>query len=98
METYTCIALSTAHIKETDRDLLHKLEASTCRVMSREYGYFIKLTGELDIDLMIGDSEGVPLSDSLKEVILFAYQVKNCLMIELDCDADTVSVLPTYDW
>lgn len=98
MEKYTCIALSTAHIQESDREILFDLVASTTRVMSRTYGYFIKLSGDQQADMEMGMHEGIALSDSLKRLISYAYKVDNCRMIELDCDAGTVDDLPAYEW
>lgn len=93
-ETYHCLALSTAHVKQhTARQL--SLGLGSNMVMKRETGFFIKLyecTEEGD--------DPAPWAveyPELHALLRRAYDA-GFRLVEFDRDADTVATLPTYDW
>lgn len=95
-EAYQTIAVSTAHITEEDSDLLKSISTDgkdrDNYVMSREYGYFIKLTD--DIEQFISKYS---FSDALNKLLRWSFH-SGYQMLELDCDAGIRSEFQTFDW
>jgi len=91
LETYRAMALSTAHLTEKCRDVLELQADSNPQVMSREYGFFIKLTNSHS-DFSIGDGD-----IEIRNIIQFANK-NNFQLIEFDRDADPVDLFPVFEW
>ena len=87
LEIYRILTISTAHIKGTTAELLEGLDAPAVYSKS-EHGWFIYLN-------YLNDDGNIP--GDLAQVILFA-QNKGISILCLDCDADTVDQLPTYEY
>lgn len=86
------LVLSTAHISsETNEQLQNNQEEQFPLVVYEkgDYGYLI-LVPEHDEDL-----HGVP--DDLKRVLEFA-ALHECEWVMLDCDANVITELPTFEW
>ena len=96
-DEYRAIALSTAHISQKDSEYLTSISTGWNRdnlVMSRGYGFFIKLTD--DPESFICDHE-THISVELKELIRWAFR-EGYQLIELDCDAEPRPNFPTFNW
>ena len=90
---YKYLDISTAHItKKTDEYLQRQIENynSPLIVYKKEYGYFICVPWELD------DIEMYIPSD-LASCLGFARK-HNCQWLILDCDAEVIDKLETYEW
>lgn len=88
VDTYTAVAMSTAHLSEEDKALLsEKAKDPECsRILEREYGFFIKLPGE-PTDVGYNLIEGA--SHELNRIILWAMGC-GFQMIEFDVDASLI--------
>lgn len=90
---YKYLDISTAHItKKTDEYLQKQIGNynSPLIVYEKEYGYFICVPWELD------DIEMYIPSD-LASCLGFARK-HNCQWLILDCDAEVIDKLETYEW
>ena len=93
-EEYKVVTLSTGHLTERDRDLLQEAadDQDETMVISRVYGFFIKLYPDLEpSNFRHGHSE------SIKEIIRWAHS-NGYRMIEFDCDAAMLPQFPVYNW
>jgi len=91
LETYKAMALSTAHLTEKCRNALELQSGGSSQVMSREYGFFIKLT-ESHLDLDIGDG-----GTEIRNIIQFANN-NDFQLIEFDRDAEVLDLFPAFEW
>jgi hypothetical protein len=104
-EQYSCLAVSTSHIKESDAKMLQHLadsEPNVCdMIMARESGFFIKLYEEEDEYLDDPEYEHLnyysTLSHEANALIELAYRA-GYRLIELDCDARRYPNLPMFEW
>jgi len=87
LEIYKMLTISTAHITGTTAELLEELDAPTVYDKS-EHGWFIYLNH-------LNGNVNIP--NDLTQVIQFAKE-NGITLLCLDCDADTVSELPTYEY
>lgn len=98
LDEYKCVAVSTGHLTENDRDQLHRAvhgplfpegPAVGNMIMERDTGWFMKLYGELDANM-----HGPIWSDQLQRLITWAHYA-GYRMIEFDGDAP---VIPWLEW
>lgn len=92
---YKYLDISTAHItKETDEFLRRQVknDNSPLIVYEKECGYFVCVPDEDDLD----DIEMYIPSD-LASCLGFARK-HNCQWLILDCDAEVIDKLETYEW
>lgn len=89
MESYKCIALSTAHITERDAGILSSLSSEM--IMIRKTGFFIKLYEELE------HNHFSSLSIATNKMIEHCHQ-NGARLIELDRDAQINYDLAIFDW
>ena len=95
IESYKCAAISTAHISKSDRDHLEELAGRDSMVMSREFGFFIKLYENDDGE---NDNYRDCMSTEFNMMVSYLYS-QGYRMIELDCDAPTYPQLfTTFSW
>lgn len=87
LEIYKMLTISTAHIKGTTAEMLEGLDAPAVYNKS-EYGWFIYLN-------YLNEDGSIP--DDLAQIIQFAKD-KEIMLLCLDCDAETVEELPTYEY
>ena len=87
LEIYKMLTISTAHITGPTAELLEELDAPAVYNKS-EHGWFIYLNN-------LNDNVSIP--EDLTQVIQFAKE-KGIAILCLDCDADTVDDLPTYEY
>ena len=90
---YKYLDISTAHIKEeTDVYLRRQVENdnSPLIVYEKECGYFVCVPYNLDIIEM-------HIPNDLASCLGFA-QKHNCQWLVLDCDAEIIDELETYEW
>jgi len=87
LEIYKMLTLSTAHINSTTAELLDQLQSPVVYNKS-EYGWFIYLN-------YLKDDTNIP--NDLAQVIQFAKD-RGIALLCLDCDAETVDGLPTYEY
>lgn len=93
LEISKMLTLSTSHIKkETSNDLDHGNGVDIVYFKKDDYGYFIYV-GE-EVQSIVDYTETY---DDLRMIMLFAYSV-GCTWICLDCDAETIDALKTYEW
>lgn len=94
-ETYAAVALSTIHLCASGKAYLNARAADTndSLVMSRSYGWFIKLGGLIDEDGPADLRDNMP--ESVRDIISLAL-AHNIGMIEIDGDARVIGELPEY--
>jgi len=93
-ESYRAVAISTSHLTEKDRDALEETaqDQEETMVMSREYGFFIKLYPD---DSVLNYRYGH--SDTIKDIIKWAVH-SEYQMIEFDRDAGALEQFPEFEW
>lgn len=93
MDIQKMLTISTEHITQSTADMLtydkDTYQHGLCVYDKEEYGWFIPVWDEL-----LKDYDG---PDDLLRCIRYAL-VNGCQWLCLDCDAETVEDLPTYDW
>ena len=91
MDIQKLLTLSTAHITQQEMQRISDDEAQSFVVYPNDYGAFILVE---DTGLSCPSEPDMPRLSALA-----AYaRAKGCAWIKLDCDADTIEALPTYDW
>jgi hypothetical protein len=79
MESYKCLAISTAHITKLDSNRLSDLSGTSSMIFKRETGFFMKLYEGSSLNCK------KQYSKELNKIIRWA--IKNDYrMIEIDCD------------
>lgn len=96
VETYKVVALCTAHLTWKDNELLTIAaeDPDEAMVMSREYGFFIKLYTDKE---SVKDNYRHGHSEAIKNIIAWAL-THGIEMIEFDRDAGCVDGFPTFEW
>jgi hypothetical protein len=96
VETYKVAALCTAHLTEKDSELLKIAgdDPDENMVMSREYGFFIKLYSD---EAAVNDNYRHGHSEAINNIIAWAL-AHGVELIEFDRDAGCVDGFPTFDW
>lgn len=90
---YKYLDISTAHISEKTNDILSKNVNNGSYpliILDTEYGYFINVPYNLD------ELER-ELPNDVISCLGFA-QKHDCRWLMLDCDAEVIDELETYDW
>jgi hypothetical protein len=83
-DKYACIALSTSHLTQNDKDKLTNTATTDCgMIMERDTGYFIKLYVDKEYTLYLIDN----LSQEAQDVIMACHNA-GFQLIEFDRDAD----------
>lgn len=98
-EEYSCLAVSTAHIREEDAKELQRLAdapPNVCdMITARESGFFVKLFADEYDDQRLNYYPG--LSHEANALLELACRA-GYLMVELDCDARRYPGLPEFSW
>lgn len=98
-EEYHCLAVSTAHIRESDAKELQRLADAppdVCdMIMARESGFFVKLFADENAEQRLNYYPG--LSHEANALLELACRA-GYLMVELDCDALRYPGLPEFSW
>lgn len=92
LEIRKVLVCSTAHVTEATSKWL---DSDDCQIAcyKYEYGWFLPILVGLD---PWADMPG-KIPDELRG--LYATAIKNeCSMVQLDCDADEIDGLPTWEW
>jgi len=92
-ETYQVLCLSTAHLTESDKDLLQCLsdDPEEWMYMARKPGFFVKLySDELGLNKVPGDT------DQLQKIVDAAF-LAGYRMLEFDRDADALDGFEVYE-
>lgn len=86
MSIYTCLDLSTCHVRKETMDPVCR----THLLADYEYGaiYYVP-SSELGLD---------PDTPQDLAVVLGYAMGKGCALVRLDADGETLDDLPTYDW
>ncbi len=93
IETYSAVALSTAHLRpEDDLALRAASKAQSSMVLARSEGYFIKLHAGGE-----GTNTHPNYSDELNAVLQWATESGHQL-VEFDCDAAVTDRFPSFVW
>jgi hypothetical protein len=90
---YKYLDISTAHIKQETDDFLRRQaedEYGDLVVYKKECGYFICVPDKFDMDY-------IEIPDDLRRCLELA-EKHNCYWLVLDCDAEVIDELETYDW
>ena len=97
LEIHTIPVISTAHITREVANRLDSEHQPWCACACyRDVGFFLYLDEHSDMD--------EPVPQCLLDIRDWRMSLEregkldNCRWVRLDCDADTVDGLPTYDW
>ena len=111
METYTVLAISTAHITKKDNDVFISIthrhphvhgHPFANMIMARDAGYFMKLYDEAYLNDLATYQQVMPeggrFSLALHKIIMYAHG-EGHRMIEFDCDApEYPELFETFNW
>lgn len=93
MAIHNYLDLSTAHIMQSDSEILTENKNLPFRVIDHDYGFFINVQDHIKpVNLMMSNLS-IDFSNMYKHAI-----ENNCNWINLDCDADVIDNLNINDW
>jgi hypothetical protein len=94
------LVISTAHVSYDDKVMLEDLAETKpkARIFDTEYGFIIKVYPKSEYteedDQKLRDDG---MSEAFIDLLKFCRK-HDCPLLHLDCDADTIEDLPTFDW
>lgn len=104
LQFYITIVVSTAHMSESDRDILNGITTHTPTeglnlFTTDEYSYRIYVPSEdaQHIDDLVEQALQAGFSDAMAGLLRLA-SAHGCKILELDCDGPVISGLQTFDW
>lgn len=93
VETYTAVALSTAHLTAQDLIALQSKSGGSTMVMERDTGFFIKL---YCCEVASVSNTDEHYSEHLNAIVTWAAD-QGFQLVEFDCDAPAVNLFPCFE-